>query len=218
MLTESDVVTKEPNVTIEILGKVTSLLFGLNKENVNPDLYRTAYGKICETFIGCTVQDIRNAYNNAVIEKKAYTTLTRDELIQPIKDYWLKRQIVLSEFKKVESKVVEEINVKEKAIVFKTEAQQKYLHALNSDCIWRGTDIEAHQFARNFKDMFSQEDKDLIWKKAKEEFFKQLKSENNPILAEFNKIDAMKEKRCLAIYSGMIVQEALNRNFNLIID
>lgn len=213
MLSESDPITKDPSVTIEILGKATTLLFGLNKENVHVDLYRTAFSKICETFIECTVQDIKNAYNDAVIEKKAFTTLTRDELIQPIRDYWQKKQVIKFELSKVEADVLKEIENKKAREKFRKESFDLYLSCLENGSLWTGTPMQANVFAINFKDMFSQDFKDEVWKNAQREFAETKEIfTTNPIEGMLPPIPAE------WLFSRMIVDEALKRKFKLIID
>tara|TARA_R110000868_G_scaffold309986_1_gene571209 strand:+ start:2418 stop:3059 length:642 start_codon:yes stop_codon:yes gene_type:complete len=213
MLSESDPISKDPSVTIELLGKATTLLFGLNKENVHPDLFRTAYAKMSEAFVGCTVQDVRNSFNDAVIEKKAYTTLTRDELIQPIRDYWQKKQVIKYELRKVESKVSDELAMKEEALKFRTDAHKLYLECLNNGTGWTGTDMQAKTFAKNFADMFSQEFKTSVIKKAQLEFHEKKElATSNPILGVAPPVPVE------YIFCRMIVNEALTRKFNLIVE
>jgi len=213
MLNEADPITKSPEITIEILGKATGLLFGLKKENLHEDLYRTTFAKISELFIGITIQDVKNAYNDAVVEKKAFTTLTRDELIQPIKDYWAKKQVVKSEFSKVEKKVLEEIENKTQRENFKKNSFDLYLQCLENGSKWTGTPMQANVFAKNFKDMFSQEIKDKVWKDAQREFLESKEIfTTNPIAGMLPPIPAE------MIFSRMIVDQALVRKFKLIID
>jgi hypothetical protein len=213
MLSESDPISKDPSITIDLFGKATNLLFGLNKDNVHPDLFRTAYAKICETLIGCTVRDIKNAYNDATIEKKAYTTLTRDELIQPIRDYWNKKQVIKYELSKVESKVSEEIAMKKEGEKFRSEAHKLYLDCLNNGTGWTGTDMQAKTFAKNFADMFSQDFKTSVIKKAQLEYHEKKElATSNPILGIAPPVPVE------YIFCRMIVEEALKRKFNLIVE
>lgn len=199
----------------KIILKIARLVFGITPEQVEPtesfNMVTPIFHAICERFVGITVNDIAQAFSDYEPKEKVYV-LSRKDFIEPIQIYWNKKMSVVRELKNVETKAIEENNSKQMAQIFRTESQQLYLDCLNGGTGWTGTAIQAHTFAKNFKDMFSQEFKDKVWQDAKTEFAQQKESFTNafekalpPVPAEY-------------IFSRMIVQEALTRKFNLIIE
>lgn len=174
MLLQSSRVEDSREETILILTGITEILFGLRFENLNPQIWDAAFLSICERFKNVTVQDIKNAYKVAEIEKKAYTTLTRDELIKPISDYWSKKVLLLGEIERIKRKSEEEIEKDNRERAFKENARLKYIAALSSGT-FDGDEFDAEAIARNFKDVFDQPFKNEIMKRAKLERESRLK-------------------------------------------
>ena len=143
---------------IGILQQVCEIYYGLSPVNLNINLWLASFDAICERFKGITIQDIQNSYRYAEIEKKAYTTLTRDELINPIVEYWIKRNILLAEIEKIQNAKVEELQAVEADRNFKMKAKQLYIDSLNEGK-WLGDEFEADAIARNFKEVLQQPEK-----------------------------------------------------------
>ena len=167
---------------IGILQQVCEIYYGLSPVNLNINLWLASFDAICERFKGITIQDIQNSYRYAEIEKKAYTTLTRDELINPIVEYWIKRNILLAEIEKIQNAKVEELQAVEADRNFKMKAKQLYIDSLNEGK-WLGDEFEADAIARNFKEVLQQPEKDEIMRLAKiEEIDRIDKNEGNQFI------------------------------------
>lgn len=169
------------NNEIEVIGILQQncqVIYGLNPVNLNKNLWLASFDAICERFKDITIQDIQNSYRYAEIEKKAYTTLTRDELIQPIFEYWTKRNILIAEIKKLENAKIEELQAIEASREFIRQSKQKYLDSLIQG-VWLGDEFEADAIARNFKDVLKQEEKNEIMNLAKYEELERLEKQKN---------------------------------------
>jgi hypothetical protein len=209
ILQNSKLCKEDISQTIAILMSNARVLYGLNTDNLPVELWQVSFNAICERFNGIKVHDIQNAFKYSVIEKKAYTTLTRDELLQPISEYWSKRMILLSEleyFDKISNEEKEEIN-KDKE--FKANAKQKYKNCLESGT-WSGDEFEADAIARNFKDCFDQPFKDEIMQRAKNENFQRQKA------AEGNAFILIPSWR--KIFSRIYIEECLKRRILFVED
>ena len=169
------------NNEIEVIGILQQncqVIYGLNPVNLNKNLWLASFDAICERFKDITIQDIQNSYRYAEIEKKAYTTLTRDELLQPVSEYWTKRNILLSEIKKLENAEVEELQAIEASREFVRQAKKIYLYSLIQG-VWLGDEFEADAIARNFKDVLNQDEKNKIMHIAKLEEIERIEKQKN---------------------------------------
>ena len=73
---------------VKLLMDFSEIYFGVKIENIPVLLFKHSIELITETFKDITIQDIQNSYKYAKIEKKQYTALTVDELIDPICIYF----------------------------------------------------------------------------------------------------------------------------------
>lgn len=197
--------------TIGVLQQVCEVYFGLSPINLNVNLWLTSFDAICERFKNVTIQDIQNSYRYAEIEKKAYTTLTRDELLQPINDYWTKRNILLAEIEKLQNAKQEELQAVEADRNFKLKAKQLYLDSLNNGK-WLGDEFEADAIARNFKDAVSQEIKNSLWRFAQKEYAERL-AEAEKISDFFVSVPSAQR-----IFARLVIEKCIEKKIKLIID
>lgn len=171
MLQTSSPAAQQESTIIAFLIEYTEVLYGLRVENLSVSLWNAAFTAICERWPTIQVHDIQNAYRYATIEKRQFTTLTRDELIAPINDYWMKKMALDREIEAMKEKEQAEIDGLNKAREFKEQAKLKYIACLENG-IWTGDEFEAMAIAPNFKDVIKQEQKNEFVRLAKEEYYK----------------------------------------------
>lgn len=167
----------------KILSEAVKVLFGVNYENLSNDFFAIAINAICERFIGITILDVSLAFKMHEIEKKAYQTLTRDEFLNPIKQYWEKKQKIILEFRKIQKKEEEkkkelEINSLDriKAInIYKQMIENKEL----SFGELGGSVYLANTIAKELAVYLSQKQKNIAFYYAKKERKKQLDDVEN---------------------------------------
>ena len=99
-------------------------------------------------------------------------------MIQPISEYWTKRNILIAEIKKLENAKVEELQAIEASREFIRQSKQKYLDSLIQG-VWLGDEFEADAIARNFKDVLKQEEKNKIMHIAKLEEIERIEKQKN---------------------------------------
>ena len=162
---------EDQSATIALLIKFTQVLYGLRVENLSVELWQASFESICERFKDITIQDVQLAFRYSQIEKKAYQTLTRDELLEPIQTYWTGKLVLIAEINHFQNLSKEENEAIDKEMRFKEASKQKYFDCLETGK-WTGDEAEANSIARNFRDVFSQEIKNEIWLKAKQEYAK----------------------------------------------
>lgn len=175
MLAKSSKVEDSREECIRILISSCEILFGLRAENLSPELWNVSFASICERFKGVTISDIQNSFRYAVIEKKAYQTLTRDELLQPISEYWKNKVILLNEIDLIRQKNEEELNSIRLENLFRQESKEIYLKSLEIGQ-WIGDEFHADAIARNFSNCFTQKQKNEFMFQAKNEFTRRNKA------------------------------------------
>jgi hypothetical protein len=153
MLQESESVENAPDKVIELFYLASSSIFGVRSENLNTELFQLALLALPNRFKGITIQDIRNSYFETEIVKREYVSLTRDELLQPIADYWTKKQNLIQQLKLIEVEQEKIALEKQKEIDFYNEARELYkLSVSQTYPEWLGDMFQAKVLARPFWD------------------------------------------------------------------
>ncbi len=173
MLEASEFVTVNPKAVKDILISVCNILFGISPTNINTDLINISFKAISDKFIGITIQDVKNSYQDAEIDKKQYVSITRDELILPIKLYWSKKLTLLSKIKEVEKQIDSENESKIMRERFEIESLQ-ILNDSISKKVWLGTPVNAFSILSQHKingnneitGKFEQIEKDGLYQKC----------------------------------------------------
>jgi hypothetical protein len=161
MLQESESVENAPDKVIELFYLASSSIFGVRSENLNTELFQLALLALPNRFKGITIQDIRNSYFETEIVKREYVSLTRDELLQPIADYWTKKQNLIQQLKLIEVKQDKIALEKQKEIDFYNEARELYKQSLQAR-EWLGDMFQAKVLARPFWDALYMEERKQI--------------------------------------------------------
>lgn len=207
MLSNSSKVEESREECLRILMSSSEILFGLRVENLAPELWEISFASICERFKGVTISDIQNSFRYAVIEKKAYQTLTRDELLQPISEYWKNKVILLNEIDLIRQKNEKEIQSIREENIFRQNAKEIYLKSLKAGH-WIGDEFHADAIARNFSECFSQEDKNEFMRCAKIEFAQRKKA------AEDNQFELVPSWQ--KIFSRIFIEHCVKKQMKFI--
>lgn len=208
ILQTSQSAEKEESTVIAFLIEYTEVIFGLRVENLSVTLWAAAYTAIIERFPNIQLHDIQNAYRFSVIEKRQYTTLTRDELIEPIANYWMKRNRLLAEIETIKKKEAAELESLNKEIVFIENCKELYKESLEAGK-WLGTEYEAAAIGKNFKDVFNQDRKNEFIKLAKLEYYNRSKLVTN---TDFSIIPSWQK-----IYARLYVEELIKIKYKYIV-
>lgn len=105
-----------------------------------------------------SVDDLRNCFNFAKIEKKQYQKITLDEFLEPIKAYIQVKQVARQILIEIEQQEQKEQIEKQKEIDFYNEARELYKESLKSGK-WLGDMFQAKVLARPFWDAMSIEER-----------------------------------------------------------
>lgn len=165
MLTESPFIVSDVPGTQGLFMEFSESLFGVKPENVQPTVWDAAFMWIADRFIGITINDVVEAYKSAEIEKKPFTTLTRDELIAPIKTYWHKKTNLVGALTAGEQ---QEKETEDKRLAFRKKSEVVYRESLEAGA-WSGDMFEANALARDYAGYFNQEEKNKMWSAAQQE-------------------------------------------------
>ncbi len=204
---------------ISQLIKITSILYGLRPENLHEDFFPACFKAICERFPLLTAKDIGRIFSSAQIEKKQGTSLTRDELLQPIAGYYNSKLRLIGEIQKMKR---EEEELLKRVQEHENEAFRMYLEFLKKDSVEWPFEMAgfALTIAKNhFRHYFKQEEKEI------------LTAEAIKILQENERKVRINQERTLkgepiekvliltksSIYAVLMVREALRRKLPAVI-
>lgn len=170
MLVDSpQLITVQTEFEDDVFFDICRVVFGINPEQVEDDsLRRAIFHAICERFIGITMNDIQEAFSRHEPSEKVYV-LCRKDFIAPIEKYWNKKNIIKIELKK-QLEEIQEANLKHSKVDnFYNESIELYIKCLENR-EWTGTPFQANSFAKvSFAGRFSQEEKNVIYERAKQE-------------------------------------------------
>lgn len=182
MLQESEPVENAPDKVIELFYLASSSIFGVRSENLNTELFQLALLALPTRFKGITIQDIRNSYFETEIVKKEYVSLTRDELLQPISEYWTKKQNLMLQIQLIEAEQEKQAIEKQKEIDFYNTARNLYKSSLEGR-VWLGDMFQAKVLARPFWDALYQDERKEIQLLATEKVKEaQIQAIDNPLV------------------------------------
>lgn len=183
MLIISDRCDEKESETIAFLILVIPVYFGVNIENLTSSIYNLTYEALIDRFIGITLTDLDNAFKSTEINKKEYVSLTREELLKPIKEYWSKKMAVISELKSIDNDFEEQKLKDEQIKVFNGTVKEKYFEALKTG-VWNGDYFESLSIVKIYSSYINDEERKILWKKSLEEHQKFLNISFTPVIGE----------------------------------
>jgi hypothetical protein len=206
MFSPSPYVMDSKLIVTNKLMNYCKILYGLTPENLPTELFKVVIKNICDSFPAITVQDIENSFEYTLIEKRQYTSLTRDELLQPIRDYWNTKIAIKVEIDKIQKEKHQEQIGKQKYNEFISMSKKKYIESLEQKkCLL--DEFESSAIARHFADCLTKEEKAIIWTEAKNEFRERsLEAENN----RFGIVPSAEY-----IYSRLFIEKCIEKNVTI---
>ncbi len=182
------------------------ILYGLTPENLPTELFKVVIKNICDSFPAITIQDIENSFEYTLIEKKQYTSLTRDELLQPIRDYWNTKIAIKVEIDKIQREKYNEQLGQKKYNDFISLSKKKYIESLDQKkCLL--DEFESSAIAKHFANCLTKEEKSLIWSEAKNEY------KDRSIEAENNRFGIVPSAEY--IYSRLFIEKCIEKNITI---
>ena len=189
------------------IGYIIRVYYGLNVDNLDADLIRVTIQTIMQRHPNITFEELNLSYSERTIEKRQGVSLTRDEIMQPIEDMARKKGLILSVSEQEKRKLEEKESEQQEKQRFKEESYALYIDCLNNKKEWSGTPFQAASFADNFKELFTREEKDVLWSEC------QLQAERMRIEAA-NVIDATLPISARHLFCDEIIRRALKRGLD----
>lgn len=198
---------------ISQLIKITSVLYGLRPENLHEDFFPVCFKAICERFPLLTSEDIGKIYSRAHIEKKQGTSLTRDELLQPISAYYNSKLALYSEIKRIEDEEKESLKQAQEHENKAFEIYREYLNEGSGEFPIEFAGYALTMAKNHFASYFSMDEK-LFFKSQAEEIQQALMrkiKENQERILKGEEIEQAQLIHFNGIYSVCMVREAIRR-------
>jgi hypothetical protein len=154
----------------------------LNNDNVSTNLLEAIYESCINFHEKLSVDDLRNCFNFAKIEKKQYQKITLDEFLEPIKSYIQVKQVARQILIEIEQQEQKEQIEKQKEIDFYNQARELYKESLNAG-EWLGDMFQAKVLARPFWEVLYMDERKEIQILATDKFNSALIfSVDNPLI------------------------------------
>jgi hypothetical protein len=134
-----------------LILSVLEIRYGLNNENVSPELLDAIFESCINFHENLTVEDLKNCFNHAKIEKKQFQKITLDEFLEPIRAYIQVKQVARQAIIDLQNENEKEQNEKQKEIDFYNQARELYKESLKGG-EWLGDMFQARVIARGFWD------------------------------------------------------------------
>jgi hypothetical protein len=203
MLQVAPLCCEHEHQTIATLIQIAEVLYGVKPDNLIPDFWNMCFKAITERFSKLTILDLQNAFNCAQIEKKDYLRLTRDELLNPISEYWKKKGVILMEVENFRRKEVREIEAINQQKKFEQNSKELYLKSLGGT-VFLGDEFEAWSIAKRFSHILSPERKTELATLAKNEYKIRLDKEGDNFMSTVPNWEK--------IYSKLFLNECVKKN------
>jgi hypothetical protein len=144
-----------------LILSILEIRYGLNSDNVSTNLLEAIYESCINFHEKLAVEDLKNCFNFAKIEKKQYQKITLDEFLEPIKSYIQVKQVARQILIEIEQQEQKEQIEKQKEIDFYNEARNLYKESLKGG-EWLGDMFQAKVLARPFWDALYMEERKQI--------------------------------------------------------
>ena len=210
MLTNDELCKDNISRLTNALYYITKVYYGLNPENIPEDLFRLVIQTICEKHPTLKFTELNLAYSERTIEKRQGISLTKGEIMQPIEDMEQKKRVVQLIEQQAKQEFEKQQSEEQQKIQFKQDAMRLYIQDVEQgNKCYSGTAFQANTFARNFADLFDDNQKKDMWIESQREY-KELNYQYQENANAFKQPPAPAEK----LYALRMVNAALNRGIN----
>jgi hypothetical protein len=146
-----------------LILSILEIRYGLNNDNVSTNLLEAIYESCINFHEKLAVEDLKNCFNFAKIEKKQYQKITLDEFLEPIKSYIQVKQVARQILIEIEQQEQKEQIEKQKEIDFYNQARELYkLSVSQTYPEWLGDMFQAKVLARPFWDALYMDERKQI--------------------------------------------------------
>ena len=198
-----------------LILSILEIRYGLNNDNVSSNLLEAIYESCLSFHEKLAVEDLKNCFNFAKIEKKQYQKITLDEFLEPIKAYIQVKQVARQILIDIESQEQKEALEKQKEIDFYNEARDLYKSSLEGRQ-WLGDMFQAKVLARPFWDALYMDERKQMQVQATEKVKEaQIQAIDNPLIIVADKnFYLAQETISYCVKEGkMFIQGWVNKSF-----
>lgn len=146
-------------LAVKIYDKIVDcadIYFGIRANQMSEALTRSVVKQIMVDYPDLTVEEIEHCFERFVQPKTDWRNITKLELLEPIKKYYLVKLKIKSEIKKLEVEEIEKEGAQKKANDFYDLSIEKYNESLKAGK-WLGDLFMALTIHRKFRNRFTDE-------------------------------------------------------------
>jgi hypothetical protein len=159
-------------LAVQIFDKIVDcadIYFGIRANQMSEALTRSVVKQIMVDYPDLTVEEIEHCFERFVQPKTDWRNITKLELIEPIKKYYLVKMKIKTEISKLELEEIEREEGQKKANDFYDLSISKYEESLKAGK-WLGDLFMAHTIHRKFRNKFNDEEVQELKLKANRQY------------------------------------------------
>ena len=161
-------------LAVQIFDKIVDcadIYFGIRANQMSEALTRSVVKQIMVDYPDLSVEEIEHCFERFVQPKTDWRNITKLELIEPIKKYYIVKLKIKSELTKLELEEIQKDEAQKKQNDFYDLSIQKYKESLKTGK-WLGDLFMAFTIHRKFRNRFNNEEVQELKEKANIQFNK----------------------------------------------
>jgi hypothetical protein len=142
--------------TIENLIHIVKNLYGVSIDGLDIHFWNICYKAMCERFQKLTIHDLQLIFNESEIEKRPFVSLTREELLKPISEYYNKKQLI----EQAQIDLIVEVKKQEESEKISRDFERESVYLYNKSLVkgvWLGDMFNANVLGKYFKGKCTEE-------------------------------------------------------------
>ena len=159
-------------LAVQIFDKIVDcadIYFGIRANQMSEALTRSVVKQIMVDYPQLTIEEIEHCFERFVQPKTDWRNITKLELIEPIKKYYLVKLKIKSEIDKLEQEEIEKENGQKKANDFYDLSIKTYNESLKAGK-WTGDLFMAHTIHQKFRRKFNDDEVQELKEKANRQY------------------------------------------------
>lgn len=195
----------------ETIEKICVLHFGVRSGLLDEVLIESVVSTIILKFKTLTTHDLGSAFERVEVDRNNWKNITKRDLIEPIQNWWNKKEEIRLEFEKYKRDVQEAEQAEQKEHKFYNDSINIYRQSLVS-ANWEGSIFQASSIAKDVAKHIDQIQKNELWQQAQRKKRSQDKAfKEDPTKIIFDNI-GLTEVR---LYSELIVQYGIKNKIEI---
>lgn len=195
----------------ETIEKICVIHFGIRSGLLDELLIESVISTIISKFKTLTTRDLMSSFERIEIKKDGWKNITKRDLIDPIQNWWNKKEEIRIEFEKYQSELAEIEQAESKIEEFKNVSIDVYRKSIVCG-EWQGDIFHANAIARDIAIGIPKHIKNELWAEAKRKKYIQDKAFKEDPKSELFMNTGITAER---IFSELVVIQGIKQRIKL---